>query len=366
MIRHSTRWFATPLALALYVCASASAENDAALEAPRNLRAASVDEVQSELNAWLVTRGATPETQAEIAQLWTAPAAASTDGLELLAKSMALADDRVVPLRAATQSLDSAAPLPDVAWLAVEETPAFERNNLRLWYGRWLAQRELYDEAAALLTDLEPAQVVDPATLLVYQGVVHQRLLAKEPGLKAIETLLDRVDAPPKRYQELGKMLRADLEALEDESLEHIARRMENIERHLGLGRADQKVRDIEDGVIASLDKMIKELEDKQKQQGGSGAGKPSEGEGEGQGKQSGPANGIKPGGAPAEQSAPARGRGDGEVDPKDLGEGDGWGNLPPKAREEAMQQIGQDFPAHYRDVIEQYFRKLADEGREN
>ena len=27
---------------------------------------------------------------------------------------------------------------------------------------------------------------------------------------------------------------------------------------------------------------------------------------------------------------------------------------------EEALQQIGKDFPAHYRDVIEQYFRKLA------
>ena len=25
------------------------------------------------------------------------------------------------------------------------------------------------------------------------------------------------------------------------------------------------------------------------------------------------------------------------------------------------MQQIGRDFPSHYRDVIEQYFRKLAD-----
>jgi hypothetical protein len=364
-MKYHRRYLAS-LVLTLLVIAPARAENDAALEAPRNLRAATAEEVQSELNAWLAARGATPETQAEIAQLWTARAEASTDTLELLAKSMALADDRVGPLRAAMQSLDGAAPLPDVAWLAAEDTPAFERNNLRLWYGRWLAQRELYDEAAALLTELEPGQVVDPATLLVYQGVVHQRLLAKEPGLKAVETLLDRVDSPPRRYEELGKMLRADLEALEDESLEHIARRMENIERHLGLGRADQKVRDIEDGVIASLDKMIKELEDKQKQQGGGSGAKPSEGEGQGQGKQPGQAQGIKPGGAPAEQSTPARGRGDGEVDPKDIGAEDGWGNLPPKAREEAMQQIGQDFPAHYRDVIEQYFRKLADEGREN
>jgi hypothetical protein len=27
------------------------------------------------------------------------------------------------------------------------------------------------------------------------------------------------------------------------------------------------------------------------------------------------------------------------------------------------MQQIGRQFPSHYRDAIEQYFRKLATEG---
>ena len=48
-------------------------------------------------------------------------------------------------------------------------------------------------------------------------------------------------------------------------------------------------------------------------------------------------------------------GKGPGEVTKKNIGSGSGWGDLPPKEREEAMQQIGRDFPAHYRDVIEQY-----------
>jgi hypothetical protein len=29
------------------------------------------------------------------------------------------------------------------------------------------------------------------------------------------------------------------------------------------------------------------------------------------------------------------------------------------------LQQIGREFPSHYRDVIEQYFRRLASEGEE-
>ncbi len=64
----------------------------------------------------------------------------------------------------------------------------------------------------------------------------------------------------------------------------------------------------------------------------------------------------------PAPDSKLIGGKGPGEVAKKAIGDKDGWGNLPPKQRDEAMQQIGREFPSHYRDVIEQYFRKLAGE----
>jgi len=56
-----------------------------------------------------------------------------------------------------------------------------------------------------------------------------------------------------------------------------------------------------------------------------------------------------------AQQPADGRER-PGEVTKKNIGSKSGWGDLPPKEREEAMQQIGRDFPSHYRDAIEQYF----------
>ena len=46
----------------------------------------------------------------------------------------------------------------------------------------------------------------------------------------------------------------------------------------------------------------------------------------------------------------------------KNIGSQSGWGDLPPKEREQAMQQIGRDFPSHYRDAIEAIFRRLAAE----
>ena len=51
------------------------------------------------------------------------------------------------------------------------------------------------------------------------------------------------------------------------------------------------------------------------------------------------------------------------EEDPKRIGTESGWGDLPPRQRQEALQQIGKDLPAHYREVVEEYFRKLAREG---
>ncbi|MDX1944399.1 MAG: hypothetical protein SFU86_03255, partial [Pirellulaceae bacterium] len=63
---------------------------------------------------------------------------------------------------------------------------------------------------------------------------------------------------------------------------------------------------------------------------------------------------------SPAPDSTPMGGKGPGQVANKDIGNKSGWGDLPPKQRQEALQQIGKDFPAHYRDMIEQYFRELA------
>jgi hypothetical protein len=59
-------------------------------------------------------------------------------------------------------------------------------------------------------------------------------------------------------------------------------------------------------------------------------------------------------------------GRGPGNVDPKRLKEvAAAWGNLPPKERAKAMQELTRDMPPRYREVIENYFKKLAQNGAE-
>jgi len=264
--------------------------------------------------------------------------------LERVVRTFALIDDRARSLVDLCSKPKASPALASQAWLTDAKTPAWMANNMRLWYGRWLAQNMLFDEALDQLEGIQPEEVVDPASLLFYQGVVYHRLLNRDAGVDAIARLLEAGPQAPKRYATVARLIEADLKDLKEDSLDHIARRMEDIERRLDLGRAGPKVRKLQDGVIKSLDKLIERLDAQQQQQAASGM------------------ENLQPS-KPAERSTPMGGKGKGIVSKRDVGHQSGWGSLPPKQREEALQQIGRDFPAHYRDIIEQYFRKLATEG---
>ena len=121
-----------------------------------------------------------------------------------------------------------------------------------------------------------------------------------------------------------------------------------DITRRLDLGRAGPQTLAVQDGVIESLDKMIDKIEQQQQQQQSQSSGG------------AGAAGGRSGNGTPMDDSRIAGGKGPGEVTKRDIGDGDGWGKLPPHEREEALQQIGREFPAHYREAIEQYFKRLA------
>ena len=305
-------------------------------------------DVRQQVLAWLEASGADESTRASADALWqTATMEENAEFLlDLTCATLALADPRAKELVDYCSQPRQTVTLPDVAWLGDAATQDLARNNLRLFYGRWLVQESLYDEASEQLKALKTGEVVDPAALLFYQAVVHHRTLARDEGLSAISRLLEHGDQIPRRYASLARLMQADLDGLKDDSLDHIARRMDDIRRRLDLGRAGPKVREVEDGVIASLDKLIEEME--KQQQAAAAAAAAAQG--------GGPNAPLQP----LPDSMPMGGKGEGKVANKPVGESSGWGDLPPKERDEALQQIGQEFPAHYRDMIEQYFRKLA------
>jgi len=307
-------------------------------------------DVKARLDDYLSARSADEATRLKVSLLWPDEAEVldGTQLLDRLAASLAASDSAALEVVQLCNQPRKLPPPPKPALLGDESQPPLVRNNLRLLYGRWLAQQDFADEALEVLTGLTPADVVDPATLLFYQSVGHHRLLNKEECLKTVSTLLENEETLPRRYATLAKLMQADMKPLKADSLDEIARLMEDVRRRLDLARAGKKVRDREEEIVAKLDKMIEEMEEQQKQQQ--------------QQASAGSSSGSQPGN-PMQDSNPAELKGPGEVDPKDIGKKDGWGNLPPLERQQVMQQIGRELPAHFRETIEEYFKRLAQDG---
>lgn len=304
-------------------------------------------EVKAKLDEFVKAKNADEAARLKIQALWPDEAAALSGGelLDRLTASIAVLEPEALAIVTACQQPLIAPVAPKFSLLSDEQASPLVRNNLRLLYGRYLAQHNLVDEALELLRELKPADVVDPATLLFYQAVGHHRLLEKDPCLAAADKLLENEPLLPRRYATLAKLMQADMQPLKVDSLDEIARLMDDIRRRLDLARAGKKVRDKEEEVVAKLEKMIEDLEKQQQQQ-----------------QQQGVGNGSTPS-SPMQDSKPGQLKGPGEVDPKDIGKKDGWGNLPPKDRQEVLQQIGRELPAHFRETIEEYFKRLAQDG---
>ncbi|MCL2304458.1 MAG: hypothetical protein FWC43_03855 [Planctomycetaceae bacterium] len=217
-------------------------------------------------------------------------------------------------------------------------------GTLRMYLAERLIRAHYYDEALMLLREMNPENTIDPIIVLFCLGIAHNELLNKREGLLAMKQLRDSfpTESPySRRFAEVAKLLENELKNIDDEeeNPENIARRMEDVQRRLGQGNTDDGVQKVEKDVLDSLEKLIEKLEERQKRcqsaQGGQGN-------------------------KPAGDSRIMRQKGPGNVGEKNVGDQSGWGELPAKQREAALMQIEQEFPPHYRDIIEQYFRQMA------
>jgi len=218
------------------------------------------------------------------------------------------------------------------------------KDHFRLWYGRWLTRGELYDEAHAELSQLDPDESLDPASLLYYRGIAEHQLLMREQCAATMTMLLENESRLPRRYAVLARMMLADIENVQPDSLDEIARLMQDAGRRTGLYRSGRRVRDQEQEVVDKLEKLIDKLEKQRQQQQASS-------------NQSGGALGD-----PLDESRRVGGKGSGDVQSKPQIDGGQWGNLPPERRAAALAEMARDMPPHYRAVIEEYFRQLARE----
>lgn len=347
--RLSVRFF---LAFAASVISLGSLVAQDGLEKTATWTIPTTADVKARLDNYLATKTLDKETRLKIEVLWP-DEAQSLDGSELLDRltaSLALVEPKAAEVVRACRESSFLLTPPTFAGLTDESLPALVRDNLKLLVGRWLAQRDLVDESLDVLKNVGTDEVADPATLLFYQAMGHHRLLKKDDCLLAVSKLLERHTELPRRYVTLARLMEADIKPLKEDSLDEIARMMDDIRRRLALSRAGKVVRDEEDEVVKKLEKMIDDLEQQRQQQ-------------QQQKQQSKSAKSGRQPSNPMQDSQRAELKGAGDVDPKNLGKREGWGNLPPKERQEVLQQIGRELPAHFRETIEEYFKRLAQDG---
>lgn len=238
--------------------------------------------------------------------------------------------------------------IPLHAYLDEGGTSKYLSASLRYYLALRLVQARFYDEAAPILDELKPENSVDPTGVLLHRAVVANHLAEIDKGLEAISAFRqseEKDSAIPRRYTELAKLLEFDLNRSkehEQENPEKISRKMDDVRRRLGKGKTDKDTQQAEKDVMKSLDKLIEKIEQQAQQQAQNASD-------QGQQAQN-----------PADDSRLLQQKGPGNVDRREFDPAGDWGDLPPKEREEALLKIEKEFPAHYRDIIEQYFREMA------
>lgn len=268
------------------------------------------------------------------------------DPLEVVVNLLSATSPRVAKFVSACRQ--SPPEVGSTEWMTSQDISEFARSNLLLYGGRALVRQGYFDEAISLLDKVEFNETVDPASYLFFRATAEHQLVKIEDVRATLHRLLSHGQPLPIRFENLARLMQADVAEVKPDTLGHIARQMSDAQRRLDLGRADDHSQQVQREIVEALDRLIDKIEEQQRQQ-----------QQQQQQAQSDPSQ------SPMEETQPGGDlKGEGKVDIRDIGNQAGWGDLPPKERERVMQEIGRDFPAHYRDLIEEYLRRLATDER--
>jgi hypothetical protein len=322
------------------------------------LRSATPEAARKDAEDWFKTAGKTDAaSQKAFAAIW----ATDHTVLDKVTETICLGSPDAKKLLDEARDPKSAAPTEVPALVKDRKLNAFFRSNLAMAYAKALSNRRIYEEALDTLEGVKPEQVVDPATMLFHKAVAEHSLMKAKDASNTIVRLLDDVTDAPERYKMVAALMVFDMMTWKDKDLGAIARKMDNVERRLDLSRGGPKTQKIQKEIVARLDELIKEKENQSQGGGGGNGGNCPPG---GQGQPGNTPNNTTNPSAPQNDSNGGNGSGPGNVDPKKLKElAEVWGKLPEKDRAKAMAELTRDMPPRYREVIEKYFKKLAESG---
>jgi hypothetical protein len=229
-------------------------------------------EVKQAIDAWLADQELDELTLARLDVLWSEEAAGAFDQelLDLLVETIAIVQpdkQAVIEWCLSPQATVAGTPL---------RIPGFRRDLSAGPQSSAVVPGPLAGTAGAVrrVVGADPGDRARTGArsgfAAVLPGVGYHRMLQRDDCLRVLGRLLENKGQIPRRYETVAMLMESDIKPLQADSLDEIARLMDDIERRLGFGRAGTRVREQEDEVIAKLDKMIEELEQQMQQQAGS------------------------------------------------------------------------------------------------
>src|SRR5262245_15704806 len=227
------------------------------------LEPASVEAARTQAAAWLKAAGKTDAaSQTRFDAIWKNEGATV---LDRVVATFELGDPAVAKLLADARDPGAPAPTKTPELIRDAKGSVFFRANLGLAFARNLSNRRIHEEALETLKQFQPEQVVDPAAYLFHRAVGEHAMLLKPEATKTIERIIDDAPFSPERYKTVSMLMLLDMHAWKDKDLSSIARRMENVERRLELARGGPQTQKLQKEIVARLDELIKELENKNK-----------------------------------------------------------------------------------------------------
>lgn len=230
--------------------------------------------------------------------------------------------------------------------------------NARYFHARALVEQGMLEEVEGELQDvLSPDSELAKYTpyvahLWFIRAYCEASDLKFEQAAQTLRALAATYPDAAEPVRVGARQLALEIEQRERGTLGEVADVMGYSAGRLKAADAGERVRTRQDEVVALLDKLIKDTEQQEQQQGG------------GRGRQSGSQRQRTPR-APLEQSRATPG---GSAPPGEqhaapaADPGQMWGKLPPAERERILQSLRDRFPSRYRQLVEQYYRSMAEE----
>jgi tetratricopeptide (TPR) repeat protein len=244
--------------------------------------------------------------------------------------------------------------------LMLSEDP-YLSADAEFYLARTFVMLERYEDALPrleALADPKADKSLHATECTLLHGLSAARLLDRETAMMSLERYLAAFPDAPERMRYAAWRQLTLLRTLKEGQLEDVFERMDYCARRLSQEHSAGKTREQQDKIVAMLDNLIEEAEEREcgACSGGGGGGSQSQGQSGGGGGN--PADGQGEGG----QGGNDQTAGDAEKREHRGGPRSAWDQMRQRDRDRVLGAIKGRFPSRYRQLIEEYYRELQED----